>query len=143
MLGTHHYSWPDSWGAFMVSISPSGRGSSEVSVQVPAEPAPRGAGAGASARMATLAAPRLTVRGAEAGRCRLEEDLDGIWAWAFQRGYAREITARTRAGPARADSQVHDDGAAGLSSAAGAGSVAAQEASSLSASWLGEPGSTA
>ena len=143
MLGTRHYPWPDSRGAFMVSIPPSGRGSSEVSVQVPAEPAPRGAGAGASARMATLAAPRLTVRGAEAGRCRLEEDLDGIWAWAFQRGYAREITARTRAGPARAGSQVHDDGAAGLSSAAGADSVAAQEASSLSASWLGEPGSTA
>ena len=39
--------------------------------------------------------------------------------------------------------QGHDDGAAGPFSAAGAGSVAAQEASSCSASWLGEPGSTA
>ena len=79
MLGTRHFPWPDSRGAFMVSISSSGRGRSEVSVQVPAEPAPRVPGAAASVRMATLAAPRLTVRDAEAARCRLEEDLDGIW----------------------------------------------------------------
>ena len=100
MLGTRHFPWPDSRGAFMVSISSSGRGRSEVSVQVPAEPAPRVPGAAASVRMATLAAPRLTVRDAEAGRCRLEEDLDGIWAWALQRGYAREITARAPVSPA-------------------------------------------
>ena len=50
--------------------------------------------------MATLAAPRLTVRDAEAARCRLEEDLDGIWAWALQRGYAREITAPAPVSPA-------------------------------------------
>ena len=99
MLGTSHFPWPDSRGAFMVSTSLSGRGRSEVSVQVPAEPAPRVPGAAASVRMATLAAPRLTVRDAEAARCRLEEDLDGIWAWALQRGYAREITARAQAGP--------------------------------------------
>ena len=99
MLGTRHFPWPDSRGAFMVSTSSSGRGRSEVSVQVPAEPAPRVPGAAASVRMATLAAPRLTVRDAEAARCRLEEDLDGIWAWALQRGYAREITARAQAGP--------------------------------------------
>ena len=100
MLGTRHFPWPDSRGAFMVSISSSGRGRSEVSVQVPAEPAPRVPGAAASVRMATLAAPRLTVRDAEAGRCRLEEDLDGIWTWALQRGYAREITARAPVSPA-------------------------------------------
>ena len=100
MLGTRHFPWPDSRGAFMVSISSSGRGRSEVSVQVPAEPAPRVPGAAASVRMATLAAPRLTVRDAEAGRCRLEEDLDGIWAWALQRGYAREITAPAPVSPA-------------------------------------------
>ncbi|PZU33645.1 MAG: hypothetical protein DI576_06575 [Actinomyces sp.] len=100
MLGTRHFPWPDSRGAFMVSTSSSGRGRSEVSVQVPAEPAPRVPGAAASVRMATLAAPRLTVRDAEAARCRLEEDLDGIWAWALQRGYAREITARAPVGPA-------------------------------------------
>lgn len=100
MLGTRHFPWPDSRGAFMVSISSSGRGRSEVSVQVPAEPAPRVPGAATSVRMATLAAPRLTVRDAEAGRCRLEEDLDGIWAWALQRGYAREITARAPVSPA-------------------------------------------
>ena len=100
MLGTRHFPWPDSRGAFMVSISSSGRGRSEVSVQVPAEPAPRVPGAAASVRMATLAAPRLTVRDAEAARCRLEEDLDGIWAWALQRGYAREITARAPVSPA-------------------------------------------
>lgn len=100
MLGTRHFPWPDSRGAFMVSISSSGRGRSEVSVQVPAEPAPRVPGAAASVRMATLAAPRLTVRDAEAGRCRLEEDLDGIWKWALQRGYAREITARAPVSPA-------------------------------------------
>lgn len=100
MLGTRHFPWPDSRGAFMVSTSSSGRGRSEVSVQVPAEPAPRVPGAAASVRMATLAAPRLTVRDAEAARCRLEEDLDGIWAWALQRGYAREITARAPVSPA-------------------------------------------
>lgn len=100
MLGTRHFPWPDSRGAFMVSISSSGRGRSEVSVQVPAEPAPRVPGAATSVRMATLAAPRLTVRDAEAGRCRLEEDLDGIWTWALQRGYAREITARAPVSPA-------------------------------------------
>ena len=99
MLGTRHFPWPDSRGAFMVSTSSSGRGRSEVSVQVPAEPAPRVPGAAASVRMATLAAPRLTVRDAEAARCRLEEDLDGIWTWALQCGYAREITARAQAGP--------------------------------------------
>ena len=99
MLGTRHFLWPDSRGAFMVSTSFSGRGRSEVSVQVPAEPAPRVPGAAASVRMATLAAPRLTVRDAEAARCRLEEDLDGIWTWALQCGYAREITARAQAGP--------------------------------------------
>ena len=100
MLGTRHFPWPDSRGAFMVSTSFSGRGRSEVSVQVPAEPAPRVPGAAASVRMATLAAPRLTVRDAEAARCRLEEDLDGIWAWALQRGYAREITAPAPVSPA-------------------------------------------
>ena len=100
MLGTRHFPWPDSRGAFMVSTSFSGRGRSEVSVQVPAQPAPRVPGAAASVRMATLAAPRLTVRDAEAARCRLEEDLDGIWAWALQRGYAREITARAPVSPA-------------------------------------------
>ena len=100
MLGTRHFPWPDSRGAFMVSISSSGRGRSEVSVQVPAEPAPRVPGAAASVRMATLAAPRLIVRDAEAARCRLEEDLDGIWTWALQRGYAREITARAPVSPA-------------------------------------------
>ena len=100
MLGTRHFPWPDSRGAFMVSTSSSGRGRSEVSVQVPAEPAPRVPGAAASVRMATLAAPRLTVRDAEAARCRLEEDLDGIWAWALQRGYAREITAPAPVSPA-------------------------------------------
>ena len=100
MLGTRHFPWPDSRGAFMVSTSFSGRGRSEVSVQVPAQPAPRVPGAAASVRMATLAAPRLTVRDAEAARCRLEEDLDGIWAWALQRGYAREITAPAPVSPA-------------------------------------------
>lgn len=100
MLGTRHFPWPDSRGAFMVSTSFSGRGRSEVSVQVPAQPAPRVPGAAASVRMATLAAPRLTVRDAEAGRCRLEEDLDGIWTWALQRGYAREITAPAPVSPA-------------------------------------------
>lgn len=100
MLGTRHFPWPDSRGAFMVSTSFSGRGRSEVSVQVPAQPAPRVPGAAASVHMATLAAPRLTVRDAEAARCRLEEDLDGIWAWALQRGYAREITAPAPVSPA-------------------------------------------
>lgn len=125
MLGTRHFPWPDSRGAFMVSTSSSGRGRSEVSVQVPAEPAPRVPGAAASVRMATLAAPRLTVRDAEAARCRLEEDLDGIWAWALQRGYAREITARAPVGPAYGVYGVMPEAAPGGAPAMAAGGAPA------------------
>ena len=128
MLGTRHFPWPDSRGAFMVSISSSGRGRSEVSVQVPAEPAPRVPGAAASVRMATLAAPRLTVRDAEAGRCRLEEDLDGIWAWALQRGYAREITARAPVSPAYGGYGVMPGAAPGGAPAMAPGSAPAMAA---------------
>ena len=124
MLGTRHFPWPDSRGAFMVSTSSSGRGRSEVSVQVPAEPAPRVPGAAASVRMATLAAPRLTVRDAEAARCRLEEDLDGIWAWALQRGYAREITAHAPVSPAYGGYGVMPGAAPGSAPAMTAGGAA-------------------
>lgn len=125
MLGTRHFPWPDSRGAFMVSTSFSGRGRSEVSVQVPAQPAPRVPGAAASVRMATLAAPRLTVRDAEAARCRLEEDLDGIWAWALQRGYAREITAPAPVSPAYGGYGVMPGAAPGGAPAMAAGGAPA------------------
>lgn len=128
MLGTRHFPWPDSRGAFMVSTSFSGRGRSEVSVQVPAQPAPRVPGAAASVRMATLAAPRLTVRDAEAARCRLEEDLDGIWAWALQRGYAREITARAPVSPAYGGYGVMPGAAPGGAPAMAPGSAPAMAA---------------
>lgn len=142
MLGTRHYPWPDSWGAFMVSISPSGRGSSGVRPGSGGTRAAgrrsRGVGAHGDPRRSAPDRPRCGGRPVPAG---------GGPRWDLGVGLPARLRPRDHrsyaAGPARAGSQVHDDGAAGLSSAAGADSVAAQEASSLSASWLGEPGSTA
>ena len=67
MLGTSHFPWPDSRGAFMVSTSLSGRGRSEVSVQVPAGPGSRGLGAYGDPRRSASHRPRRGGRPVPAG----------------------------------------------------------------------------
>ncbi|SDN28306.1 hypothetical protein SAMN05216355_101561 [Actinomyces ruminicola] len=79
LLRTVHLPWPDSRAGFMVVLAGGGRGGPVALVEV-----------GAAGHRVRLSAPRLSSRRAKDLRLRLEAEVDGIWAWALARGYARE-----------------------------------------------------
>ena len=79
LLRTVHLPWPDSRAGFMVVVTGGGKGGPVALIEV-----------GAAGHRVRLSAPRLSSSEAKDLRLRLEAEVDGIWAWALDRGYARE-----------------------------------------------------